>query len=122
MKKYCLDLTVTEQVRLHKNHVLLKLTHSSPLPKMLPGQFAEIRVDKSPTTFLRRPISINNVESENNEVWFLIQLVGDGTRTLAELTKGDTLNVVLPLPQKTLKHLRIFFLQVAELVLRLCST
>ena len=97
MKKYCLDLTVTEQVRLHKNHVLLKLTHSSPLPEMLPGQFAEIRVDKSPTTFLRRPISINNVESEKNEVWFLIQLVGDGTRTLAELTKGDTVNVVLPL-------------------------
>lgn len=97
MKKYCLYLTVTEQVRLHKNYVLLKLTHPSPLPEMLPGQFAEIRVDKSPTTFLRRPISINNVDKVKNEVWFLIQLVGDGTRTLADLKTGDTLNVVLPL-------------------------
>ena len=45
MKKYILDLTVTENVRLHANYVLLKLTSPSPLPDMLPGQFAEIRVD-----------------------------------------------------------------------------
>ena len=51
MKKYILDLTVTENARLHANYVLLKLTSPSPLPDMLPGQFAEIRVDGSPTTF-----------------------------------------------------------------------
>ena len=82
MKKYILDLTVTENLRLHPNYVLLKLTSSSELPKMLPGQFAEIRVDGSPTTFLRRPISINYVDRQRNEIWFLIQLVGDGTRRL----------------------------------------
>ena len=64
MKKYILDLTVTENVRLHANYALLKLTSSSPLPEMLPGQFAEIRVDGSPTTFLRRPISINYVDKQ----------------------------------------------------------
>ena len=64
MKKYILDLTVTENVRLHANYALLKLTSSSPLPEMLPGQFAEIRVDGSPTTFLRRPISINYVDRQ----------------------------------------------------------
>ena len=97
MKKYILDLTVTENVRLHANHVLLKLTSPSPLPDMLPGQFAEIRVDGSPTTFLRRPISINYVDRQRNEVWFLIQLIGDGTRQLGEAKAGDTVNVVLPL-------------------------
>ena len=85
MKKYILDLTVTENTRLHANYVLIKLTQEAPLPEMLPGQFAEIRVDGSPTTFLRRPISI------------LVQLVGDGTRKLATVQKGDTVNVVLPL-------------------------
>ena len=50
---------------------------------MLPGQFAEIRVDGSLTTFLRRPISINFVDKQRNEVWFLIQLVGDGTRPVS---------------------------------------
>lgn len=97
MKKYILDLTVTENTRLHANYVLLKLTSEAELPEMLPGQFAEIRVDGSPTTFLRRPISINYVDRAKNEVWFLIQLVGDGTRRLGEAKAGDTINVVLPL-------------------------
>ena len=89
MKKYVLDLTVTENIRLHANYVLIKLTQSDPLPEMLPGQFAEIRVDGSPTTFLRRPISINYVDRKTNEVWFLVQLVGDGTRKLATVQKGE---------------------------------
>lgn len=97
MKKFILDLTVTENLRLHANYVLLKLTSQSPLPEMLPGQFAEIRVDGSPTTFLRRPISINYVDRLRNEVWFLIQLVGDGTKRLAQAHEGDIINVVLPL-------------------------
>ena len=97
MKKYILDLTVTENIRLHTNYVLIKLTQSAPLPEMLPGQFAEIRIDGSNTTFLRRPISINYVDRKTNEVWFLVQLVGDGTRKLATVKEGDTVNVVLPL-------------------------
>lgn len=67
MKKYILDLTVTENTRLHANYVLIKLTQEAPLPEMLPGQFAEIRVDGSPTTFLRRPISINYVDREKTK-------------------------------------------------------
>ena len=97
MKKYILDLTVTENIHSHANYVLIKLTPSAPLPEMLPGLFAEIRVDGSNTTFLRRPISINYVDRTKNEVWFLVQLVGDGTRKLATVQKGDIVNVVLPL-------------------------
>ena len=97
MKKFILDLTVTENIRLHTNYVLLKLTSQSLLPEMLPGQFAELRVDGSPTTFLRRPISINFVDKQRNEIWFLIQLVGDGTKRLAEVNKDDVINVILPL-------------------------
>lgn len=97
MKKFILDLRVTENIKLHNNYVLLKLTNTNGLPDMLPGQFAEIRVDGSPTTFLRRPISINYVDRERNEIWFLIQLVGDGTRCLALAKQGDIINVVLPL-------------------------
>jgi dihydroorotate dehydrogenase electron transfer subunit len=57
----------------------------------------EVRVDDSPTTFLRRPISINFVDREKNELWLLVATVGDGTRRLAQLQSGDTLNCVLPL-------------------------
>ena len=72
MKKYILDLDVVDSVHLREGYVLLKLTDSSPLPPMLPGQFAELKVEGSETTFLRRPISINYVDEEKNEVWFLI--------------------------------------------------
>ena len=46
MKKYILDLKVTENLRLHTNYVLLKFTtvDGSSLPPMAPGQFAEVRV------------------------------------------------------------------------------
>lgn len=64
---------------------------------MLPGQFVQVRVDNSPTTFLRRPISINYVDRATNELWLLVQLVGDGTRRMAEYKPGDVVNIMLPL-------------------------
>lgn len=97
MKKYLLDLTVSSVERLNDRYVLLKLTHDEPLPDMQPGQFVEIRVDNSPSTFLRRPISINFVDRENNELWLLIAVVGEGTKHLSELSSGDKLNCLLPL-------------------------
>ncbi len=34
------------------------------------------------------PISINYVDKQRNEVWFLIQLVGDGTKRLGAAKQG----------------------------------
>ena len=97
MKKYLLDLRIKSVEQLHQRYVLMKLSDEKPLPEMLPGQFVEIRVDGSPSTFLRRPISINFVDRDQNELWLLIAAVGDGTRRLAQLQPGDTLNCLLPL-------------------------
>ena len=97
MKKYMLDMKVTGNCSLHKNYCLLKLTSDQILPEMLPGQFVQVRVDNSPTTFLRRPISINYVDRATNELWLLVQLVGDGTRRMAEYKPGDVVNIMLPL-------------------------
>ncbi len=97
MKKYILDLRVVSVTHVHDRYVLLKLGSNEPLPHMLPGQFVEVRVDQSPGTFLRRPISIHFVDTARNELWLLVALVGDGTRQLAQLKAGDVLNCVLPL-------------------------
>lgn len=97
MKKYLLDLTVKAVERIHERYVLIKLTDSKPLPEMLPGQFIEVRVDGSSTTFLRRPISINFIDRKQNELWLLVAIVGDGTHKLAELKEGNQLNCLLPL-------------------------
>jgi dihydroorotate dehydrogenase electron transfer subunit len=97
MKKYVLDLTVRAVTRVHERYVLIRLTDGKPLPDCLPGQFVEVRVDGSPTTFLRRPISIHFVDRQANELWLLVACVGDGTRQLAQLQPGQHLNCVLPL-------------------------
>ena len=91
------DLTVRTVERISPKHVLIRLTDDKPLPEMLPGQFVEVRVDGSSATFLRRPISINFVDCEHNELWLMVAMVGDGTRRLGELKAGDKLNCVLPL-------------------------
>lgn len=97
MKKYILDLKVVSVESLSDKHVLIKLTDDKPLPEIVPGQFVEVRVDHSPNTMLRRPISVNFVDYEANQLWLLVAMVGDGTRQLATLKSGDLLNCVLPL-------------------------
>ncbi len=76
---------------------LLKLQCEERLPNILPGQFVQVRIDQSPSTYLRRPISVHNVIPENNEIWLLVQKVGKGTETLCELPVGSIVNIVLPL-------------------------
>ena len=97
MKKYILDLRVKSVEAVGGRYSLLKLTHDEPLPEMLPGQFVEVRVDNSPSTFLRRPISINFVDYEKNEMWLLVAAIGEGTKHLSQLKAGEMLNCVLPL-------------------------
>ena len=96
MKKI-LDLTLRSTERISDRHVLMKLTHDEPLPEMLPGQFVEVRIDQTPSVFLRRPISICFVDRTANELWLLVATIGDGTRWLGSLLPGDTVNCVLPL-------------------------
>ncbi len=97
MRKTILDLTVVENIRLNYHYILLKLGHDEVLPEIKPAQFAQVRVDGSPETFLRRPISINFVDKEKNQLWLLIQVVGAGTQKLSELEAGDKLNLIFPL-------------------------
>ena len=98
MKKHILDLLVREVRHIHQRYVLLRLTdENKPLPEMLPGQFVQVRVDDSPSTYQRRPISIHNVDRAANELWLLVRLAGEGTRHMAMLQAGSKLNVILPL-------------------------
>ena len=117
MKKYCIDLKVNSVERLSEKHVLLRLSSPDGLPEMLPGQFVEVRVDDSPSTFLRRPISINNVDEEAGELWLLVATIGDGTRRLGRLSgqRFSCLNCITafcPCQQPNLNFLR--FVQPAH--------
>ncbi len=98
MKKIVSDLLIKGVELLREDYVLLRLTDPErALPEMLPGQFVEVRIDHSPATFLRRPISINFVDKASNELWLLVHGVGEGTRSLLNAMTGDSLNCLLPL-------------------------
>jgi dihydroorotate dehydrogenase electron transfer subunit len=97
MKKYILDLTVKCNKSINSQSSCLTLSSALPLPSMRAGQFAQVRIDDSPATFLRRPISIHFVDYEANELRLMVKKVGEGTRKLCALKAGDVLNLILPL-------------------------
>lgn len=94
--KQIADFTLVEK-RDYGRSVLLRMRAEHALPVIVPGQFVQVRVDGSPTTYLRRPISIHDVDSQQNEITLLVQQVGEGTRHLATAEIDDTINMVLPL-------------------------
>lgn len=76
--------------------ITLSPADNAPLPEILPGQFVEIKVENSPATMLRRPISVCDVTPDGHLV-LLIKPVGDGTRHLCSLPIGAKINILLPL-------------------------
>jgi dihydroorotate dehydrogenase electron transfer subunit len=97
MKKRIEDLSVIENIKLNEEFFILRLHSKDLFSEILPGQFAEVKVDGSPTTFLRRPISIYDVDYTANEIYLLIKIAGNGTRQLSYLKTGNNLNLVYPL-------------------------
>jgi len=96
MTKQIADFKVVEKQDFGRS-VLLRLQAEQALHDIKPGQFVQVRVDGSPSTYLRRPISIHDVDFKQNEITLLVQQVGEGTRHLAAAETGDTINMVLPL-------------------------
>ncbi len=96
--KIMLDMVVCENEQLNYQNHLLKVSPSSgeELPAMLPGQFVQISVT-SPSVFLRRPISVNFVDKQTNQLWLLVQSIGKGTQQICAVQKGDILNLIFPL-------------------------
>ncbi|MCC8072402.1 MAG: dihydroorotate dehydrogenase electron transfer subunit [Bacteroidales bacterium] len=93
------DMMIAATVRLSSSYGLLRLSPAdgSPLLEAEPGQFVQVLVPDSPTTFLRRPISICNIDAERGELWLLVRDAGEGTRHLINLPAGSVLNIIYPL-------------------------
>lgn len=62
-----------------------------------PGQFLEIKCSKGLDPFLRRPISIYNVNKEKGTLEFIFQVKGRGTQILSEEKPGDDIDLIGPL-------------------------
>jgi len=97
MKKRIQDFELIKCEELNCEHFLLDIKANEPLPEILPGQFVNVRVDNNSAVFLRRPLSIHNVDYERNVIQLFVKRIGEGTRSLGELKPGDKVNLVYPL-------------------------
>ena len=91
------NFKVLERRQLGDRYFSLVLEHDGQMQPVAPGQFVEVLVEGSREVMLRRPISVHDVDEQKNTMTLLIQIVGNGTRKLAELQAGDKLNMVYPL-------------------------
>lgn len=68
-----------------------------------PGNFIEIRVTDQVEPFLRRPISIYNIDKENGILQFIFQVKGNGTEILSKREEGQEVDIIGPLGNGTFK-------------------
>ncbi len=68
-----------------------------------PGNFIEIRVTETTVPFLRRPISIYNLNKEEGTLEFIFQVKGEGTRLLSMREEGALIDIMGPLGMGTFK-------------------
>jgi dihydroorotate dehydrogenase electron transfer subunit len=97
MAKTVLDFQIIDNKQLTQDIFILELSSGLSLPEILPGQFVQVRIDGSADTFLRRPFSVYDVNYEAGTIRLLLQVVGNGTKSLSLLRKGESLNLIFPL-------------------------
>lgn len=68
-----------------------------------PGNFLEIRINENLDPFLRRPISIYNLNKEKGILEFIFQVKGKGTQLLSKKEEGDFIDIIGPLGSGTFK-------------------
>lgn len=69
-----------------------------------PGNFIEIRVSNQTAPFLRRPISIYNMEKEKGILEIIFQVRGNGTKLLAQKQEGEEIDIIGPLGNGTFQY------------------
>ena len=87
--------TVTENIRVIKNHYLLTLRPLKRIKKSRPGNFFMISVESGLDPLLKRPFSVHH--STDREFQILYRVVGKGTTILSKKKPGDVLDVIGPL-------------------------
>lgn len=98
---YMVDFLITDSICENTDVVMLKLT---PLDRGIslsdmnirPGQFVQVKTPDN-ATFLRRPISICNVDFSSNQLWILVRDAGNGSRAIMNSPVNSKLNIILPL-------------------------
>ena len=83
---YMVDFLITDSICENTDVVKLKLMPSDKRISLgdmniRPGQFVQVKTPDN-ATFLRRPISICNVDISSNQLWLLVRNAGNGSRAI----------------------------------------
>lgn len=103
-KMYLADLVCKKQ--LTQDIFLFSIKAEELSKEAKPGHFLEIRVTDQVEPFLRRPISIYEVEEEKGTISFLFQVKGKGTKILSQKQEGDKIDLLGPLGNGTFEYER----------------
>jgi len=95
MKQYWLELI--DNVELAPGMVMQTYHEPEIAAAARPGQFVNIRTSELSDPLLRRPFSICTVERDGGRFTVLIKVIGPGTRLLAALRPGTTVDMLAPL-------------------------
>ena len=97
--KTVMDMRVASCDKISPLYALMRLTPTDgALPDgILPGQFVQVAIPQSKSTFLRRPISVCFTDYVSGELWLLVRNAGEGTNALINSNSGDVYSVILPL-------------------------
>jgi len=92
---------ITKKEQLKEDIFKFAILSEEMVKVALPGQFLEIRVNNNIQPFLRRPISIHKINKDTNEIEFIFQVKGEGTKILSEKKVGEKISILGPLGKGT---------------------
>ena len=97
MNKNVSEFVVTDNIQLNYNNFLIKLQPSFIMEQIVPGQFVNILINDSKSTFLRRPFSIFDIDYKQNILSILVKIAGEGSKKLTGVKVGEKLDMIFPL-------------------------
>lgn len=91
-----IEKTIIQSIeKVKPNIFLLKVIAQNISSNAKAGQFCNIKVSETNFPLLRRPFSIHNIE--NDSVYFLFDIHGEGTKILSDKKIGEELDIIGPL-------------------------
>jgi dihydroorotate dehydrogenase electron transfer subunit len=90
------NTSVTNLKNLGEGYYTLTISPFSRTSRIKAGQFVHLKIP-CPEIYFRRAFSVYHVNHENNSLAVIFKTVGRGTAAMADMKKGDTIDVLGPL-------------------------
>lgn len=89
--------TIQENTRIASGiHRLVLKSSEADLKHFVPGQFANIEIPGAKELLLKRPISINKIDTRAQTVTLIYQIAGKGTALLPDVPVGTDIKAIMP--------------------------